>query len=96
MCLEVVGNSYVYLYHCHGTGGNQSFVYTEDDRILSTSTNCMTADMESEFVYASFCAYESDGIKWQYNEKVSFRFFFFFLREAFNGIYEFYAFCREK
>lgn len=70
MCLEVNKQVDVDIYHCHGTGGNQAFVYTQDNRILSSSTNCIAADLKSGFLYATYCVYKNSSIYWNYDERV--------------------------
>lgn len=55
---------------CSGNGRSQAFVYTEDNKILSSSVHCIIADSQADFLYASYCD-PNESLLWKYDEKVS-------------------------
>lgn len=71
LCLAVdYEDMHVCLQRCSGNGKSQAFVYTRDNKILSSSIECIVADSEAGFLYASFCDLHKSSL-WKFNEKVS-------------------------
>lgn len=59
-------------YSCHGLGGTQAFVYTKDNRILKSSSLCVTANVTSNLVHLIYCrAHTASNIHWKYDKEVN-------------------------